>query len=42
MKKFKIISETMFLVILILIVYSIGLVSGINITDSSENLIKKD
>lgn len=42
MKKFKIISETMFLVILILIVYSIGLVSGINLIDSSENLIKKN
>lgn len=42
MKRVKIILETLFLIILILIVYAVGLVSGINITDSSESLIKKD
>ncbi len=42
MKKIKIMLETIFLLILILIVYAVGLVSGINITDSSESLIKKD
>ncbi len=41
MKKLKIILETLFLIILILIVYSMGLVSGINLIDSSENLIRK-
>ncbi len=42
MKKLKIILETLFLIILILIVYSMGLVSGINLIDSSEHLIQKD
>ena len=39
MKKVKIILETVMLFILILIAFGIGLVSGINITDTNENLI---
>lgn len=38
MKKVKIILETVMLFILILIAFGIGLVSGINITDTAESL----
>lgn len=38
MKKVKIILETVMLFILILIAFGIGLVSGINITDSTDSL----
>ena len=39
MKRIKIILETVMLCLLILIAFGLGLVSGINITDTNENLI---